>query len=94
LTSEETKRLLRAARGDKFETLYVLAVTTSMRQGELLGLKWDDVDLDEGTLRVRRTLWEGKTTLPKTAKASRSIRLTEMAREALEKHLERGNGSE
>lgn len=50
LTSEETKRLLRAARGDKFEALYVLAVTTGMRQGELLGLKWDDIDLDEGTL--------------------------------------------
>lgn len=94
LTSEETKRLLRAARGDKFEALYVLAVTTGMRQGELLGLKWDDIDLDEGTLRVRRTLWEGKTTPPKTAKANRSIRLTGMAREALRTHLERGNGSE
>jgi integrase len=67
LTSDETKRLLRAARGDKFEALYILAVTTGMRQGELLGLTWDDVDLDEGILRVRRTLCEGKTTPPKTA---------------------------
>ena len=65
-----------------------------MRQGELLGLKWDDVDLDEGTLRVRRTLWKGKTTPPKTAKANRSIHLTRMAKEALQQHLERGNGSE
>jgi integrase len=30
-----------------------------MRQGELLGLKWEDVDLDAGTVRVRRTVWEG-----------------------------------
>ena len=41
--------------GDKFDALYVLAGTTRMRQGELLGLKWDDIDLDEGTLRVRRS---------------------------------------
>ncbi len=94
LTSEETKRLLRAARGDRFEALYVLAVTTGMRQGELLGLKWDDIDLHEGTLRVRRTLWERKTTPPKTAKSNRSIRLTEMAMEALRRHLERVGGEE
>lgn len=59
LTSEEVKRLLYVVRGERFETLYVLAVTTGMRQGELLGLKWEDVDLDAGTLRVRRTVWEG-----------------------------------
>jgi integrase len=46
LTSEEVKRLLHVVRGERFETLYVLAVTTGMRQGELLGLKWGDVDLD------------------------------------------------
>jgi integrase len=94
LTSEETKRLLRAARGDTLEALYILAVTTGMRQGELLGLKWDDIDLNEGTLRVRRTLWEGKTTPPKTPKANRSIRLTKIAKDALRKHLKRANGSE
>jgi integrase len=44
--------------------------------------------------QVRRTLWEGKTTPPKTPKANRSIRLTGMAKEALQTHLERGNGSE
>ena len=94
LTTEETKRLLWTARGDRFEALYVLAVTTGMRQGELLGLKWDDIDLHKGTLRVSRTLWEGKTTPPKTPKANRSIRLTGMAKEALRTHLERGNGSD
>src|SRR3989337_2365336 len=44
--------------------------------------------------QVRRTLWEGKITPPKTAKANRSIRLTGMAKEALQTHLKRGNGSE
>jgi integrase len=61
LTPEEAKRLLRTARGEKLQVLYVLAGTTGMGQGELLGLKWDDIELDEGTLRVRRTLCEEKT---------------------------------
>jgi integrase len=70
LTPEEVKRLLRVVKGSKFEALYILATITGMRQGELLGLKWGDIDLDEGTSRVRRTLWEGKITPPKTAKAN------------------------
>ena len=50
--------LLEAACGDKLEALFVLAVTTGMRRGELLGLKWDDVDLSSTlpTVRVRQTL--------------------------------------
>jgi integrase len=42
-----------AAKGDRLEALYILAVTTGLRQGELLGLKWDDIDLEVGTLQVR-----------------------------------------
>jgi integrase len=57
LTTEEVKRLLRAVRENRFETLYVLAVTTGMRQGELLGLIWEDVNLEEGVLRITRTVW-------------------------------------
>ena len=56
LSAEETRRFLEAARGDRLEALYVLAVTTGMRQGELLALKWQDVDLENATLGVRRTV--------------------------------------
>jgi integrase len=56
LNQEEVLRLLEAAHGDRLEALYVLAIHTGMRQGELLALKWDDVDLERGVLRVRRTL--------------------------------------
>jgi integrase len=94
LSSEESKRLLRAARGSRFEALYILAITTGMRQGELLGLKWEDVDLEEGVIRVRRTVWGGVATAPKTAKANRSICLTEMAREALKERKKCDGGSE
>lgn len=56
LSADETRRLLEAARGDKLEAIYVLAVTTGMRQGELLALKWQDIDLETATISVRRTL--------------------------------------
>jgi len=56
LSAEETLKLLEAAKGDKLEALYVLAVTTGMRRGELLGLKWSDVDLENSTVSIRRTL--------------------------------------
>lgn len=59
LISEEARAFLEAARGDRFEALYVVAVTTGLRRGELLGLRWSDVDLREGvaaTLRVGRQL--------------------------------------
>jgi integrase len=56
LTSEEARRLLQAARGNGLEALYVLAVTTGMRQGELLALRWQDVDMKNGTVSIRRTL--------------------------------------
>jgi len=45
-----------AAQGDKLEALYVLAIQTGMRCGELLGLKWPGIDLDNATVGVRRTL--------------------------------------
>jgi integrase len=87
LSLEEVKILWEAAKGDRFETLYILAVTTGMRRGELLGLKWADIDLDREMLAVRRALApDGKTfTLPKNGKG-RSIRLTPQAVKALERH--------
>ena len=56
LTSSEVCRMLTTAHGDRWEALYVVAATTGLRQGWLLGLSWDDIDLDRGVLRVRRTL--------------------------------------
>jgi integrase len=93
LSREEARRLLDAARGERLEALYVLALNTGMRQGELLALKWDDVDLEGGVLRVRRTLTRaGKvyaTGEPKTRNSRRVIRLTGAAVEALRRHLSR-----
>lgn len=93
LTVEQVKVLLEAVHGDRFETLYVIAVTAGLRQGELLGLKWEDIDLERKILQVRRTLLGSKNGnpvfgVPKTAKGKRSVRLTDRAMEALQRHRE------
>ena len=93
LTAEEARRLLQAAHGNGLEALYVLAVTTGMRQGELLALRWQDVDIKNCTVSVRRTLTRNGGVIelgePKTKKSRWSICLTPRAIEALESHLER-----
>jgi integrase len=95
LSPEEARRLLAAARGDRLEALYVLAVTTGMRRGELLGLKWSDVDLENATVSVRRTLMRTDNAKrialgePKTKKSRRTIRLTPHAAEVFGEHLQR-----
>jgi len=60
-----------------------------LRQGELLGLQWEDVNLEAGTLQIRRTLSDGEFTPPKTAKSRRSVNLTPTAIEALKRHSKR-----
>jgi integrase len=95
LSVEEARKLLDAAHGDRLEALYVLAVTTGMRRGELLGLKWSDIDLENARVSIQRTLTRtdnGKRVAlgePKTKKSRRTIRLTEAAVEALRGHLQR-----
>jgi integrase len=91
LTGEQAQQFLAAAKDDPFEALYVLALTTGMRRGELLGLKWDDIDFTHGRLQVQRSIARiGKqgfqVSEPKTAKGRRSIHLTALAVDALKRH--------
>ncbi len=92
LTAEQVKVLFEVVRGDRLEALCILAVTTGLRQGELLGLKWGDVDLEAGTLQVRRTLTTAKggpvLSAPKTKGSRRTVKLSETALQALRSHLE------
>ena len=93
LSASEARKLLEAAGGDRLEALYVLAIHTGMRRGELLGLKWSDVDLENSRIGIRRTLTRtdgGKRyTLgdPKTKRSHRTVRITPQAVEALRRHL-------
>ena len=91
LSGEQAQQFLAAAKDDPLEALYVLALTTGMREGELLGLKWEDVDFAHKTVQVRRTISrvprEGfKVAEPKTPKSRRSIHLTDLALESLKRH--------
>lgn len=93
LSAAETRRLLEAARGDRIEALYMLAVHTGMRQGELLALKWQDVDLENATISIQRTITKsgGRLLLgeTKTKKSRRTVRLTETVVQTLHEHLAR-----
>jgi integrase len=92
LNREQVRALLEAASGDRMEALYIVAVTTGLRRGELQGLKWDDLDLEAGMLQVRRTLSEPKGgyifEAPKSGKG-RNVRLTRKATAALREHRKR-----
>lgn len=90
LSREQARTLLAAAAGNRFEALYVLALSTGMRQGELLALKWRDVNLDDGTIQVRASLQHAGAgfifTEPKTKQSRRLIKLPKIAVEALHRH--------
>jgi len=87
LTPEQVRHLLKESAGSRFHALFVLAVTTGLRQGELFALHWDDIDLEHGTISVRHTLEELNGNLrlkePKTAGGRRSVDLPQMAVSAL-----------
>ena len=73
LDAEQAGKLLEAAKGDRQEAIYILAIHGGLRLGELFGLQWQDIDLDGGAVTIRHTLSElnGMLTLsePKTAKS-------------------------
>jgi integrase len=86
LSREQARSLLEASKSDPLRAFYVLAVTTGMRNGKLLGLQWKDVDLDAGTLQIRRAIFNSIVSPPKTAAGNRTIRLTGLAVAALKEH--------
>jgi len=76
LNQQQVEKLFEVAEGKNDYALYVTAITTGMRQGELLALNWRDVDIEHGTISVKWTLREinGKLSLgPVKSKASRRI---------------------
>lgn len=89
LTAEQMKHLLEVARELQpgLYAAYVLVCTTGMRQGEILALQKDSVDLHAGTLRIRYSLYHGKLQVPKTPHSTRTIRLSQMAIRALWEHF-------
>lgn len=93
LSAAEAARFLEAARGDRFNALYHLALTTGLRQSELLGLRWSDIDFDRATLAVKQQCYRlnGSWVFiePKTASGRRSVALSPSVVEALREHRAR-----
>jgi integrase len=97
LTVEQAQRFLEAIRWYTNEALFILAITTGMRRGEIAGLKWHDIDMEHATLHVQRALTRMPTTMgggyqeaePKTEKSRRTIVLPDFALDALRNHGER-----
>ena len=96
LSPAETARLLNSAEeaGDPLLALWELAVATGARKGELLGLRWDDIDLDTGTMHIRRSLVavRGRKPVfeePKTARSYRIVEITAASIESLRRHRDR-----
>jgi integrase len=93
LDAEQAQHFLDSVRGDRLEALYHLALLLGMRQGELLGLRWEDVDLDRGFVHVRRSLvrigGQFVLTEPKTHSSARRVPLPSASIEALRAHKRR-----
>ncbi|MGW3086716.1 tyrosine-type recombinase/integrase [Streptomyces sp. NPDC001108] len=94
LTADEARELLAAASGHRLQALFELALRTGLRKGELLGLRWEDLDPAGGLASIRRTLQrtnsDGLTALPtKTKSSERRIALPTPCLRTLEQHRDR-----
>jgi integrase len=92
LSATDARRLTRATHGDRMAARWLVGLALGLRQGEALGLWWDDIDLDAGLLRVRRSLQRQHGgglvfTEPKTQRSRRTIPLPAPLIEALRQHL-------
>jgi integrase len=92
LTASEARRILAAAADDRNAARWSVALALGLRQGEALGLMWDDLDLDGGTLTVRRALQRRRTggglvmVEPKSAAGRRTMVLPQPLVTSLRRH--------
>ncbi|MBM3740435.1 MAG: site-specific integrase [Acidobacteria bacterium] len=81
LTPDQARTFLEAIRGHRRYALVAVAVSLGMRQGEILGLRWQDVDLDRGAVRIQHALHRAKKTWtlgePKSERSRRTVKMPE-----------------
>ena len=89
----EAERLFEVISGERLEALYVLALTTGLRRGELLALRWDDINFGSRQLHVCRAMQRvgGKLQVvePKTSSSRRTVVLPRLAVRHLQEHKKR-----
>jgi integrase len=90
LTEAQTRQFLGAAKGNRLYALFALAIGTGMRQGEILGLRWSDIDFVARTISVQRSLAQLKKQFlvkePKSRSSRRTISLPDFVVDALQDH--------
>lgn len=92
LTEEQQRAFFKAIQGHDFRTLYTLAIFTGLREGETIGLTWDCIDFQKGTLKVYRQLqrtpgkWSEWRFVPLKNSKSRTIKLSPYILTLLQQH--------
>jgi integrase len=89
LDQEELEAVLRATDNPTDHALLLTAALTGMRQGELLALRWRDIDWAARRVRVRRNYVRGTWGTPKTRRGSRAVPLADRLAGELERHFQR-----
>src|ERR1700745_1921471 len=85
-TQDEVRRIVEAAQG-QYKVLFHLAAYSGLRSGELAGLHVQDLDLERGVIRVRRSVWKGMEVAPKTRKGYRDVWIDSTTVQMLIEHL-------
>ncbi len=96
LTEEQARHLIEVARGHRLEAMIMVAVVTGMRRGELMALRWSDVDLTRGFIQVKRSVgrlggYGHVENEPKTKSSRRSIMLPDVIVNVLREHKVKQN---
>lgn len=95
LSEDKIRDFLVVAKGHRLEALFTLALTTGARSGELLALRWQDVDLDQGIIRIRKSLKKAKHGFElgdtKTPASQRDIDLGARTIQVIREHRARQN---
>ena len=93
LSPSDARAVVEAVKGDRLEALVVVTLATGLRQGEALGLGWQDVDLEAGGLRVRHALQRMNRSVqlvePKTSRSRRQVALPASVVTILRDHRKR-----
>lgn len=93
LDRDQAERLMDCSQVDRLHALYVTALLSGARQGELFALCWDDVDFDDPALTIRKTVSDGNEGLivkiPKTKSSRRRVTLPDRAITVLQDHRKR-----
>jgi integrase len=94
LDQQQARALLRILKGDRLEALYRVALSLGLRRGEVLGLRWQDIDFDTATLRIAQTVQRTRTQgliigTPKTKSSLRTLSIPPVLLAVLKRHRSR-----